>query len=474
MSDEIVKPSRKKWYALALIIIIVPIGAFGAWWIISQPPPVTGITLKIITRHDTTIWFEYRNAFLATDIAKDANIIWIDFISPVAAAWPDAIVSPVGQPDVAWGGGPTLFDTLHEQGLLQKMNSTRMLDVASRVPETIAGAVMKRYDNDDDIIWMAAAISSFGFTVNNQTLNDLSLPLPTHWENLSSPEYGTHLPTASIAMGNSPGTTSNTRIYEIIIQKFGWVKGWEILTRMGGNANIYPGSVETQTGAESGETAVSMSIDFYGYTSMMQYPFCQYIIPQNETIVNGDPIAIPVTCQHQEEAELFIDWVLSCEGQSHWLVPDINRMPVLECAFSTALGQTRPDLYEFYNKTLDNIGIPFNDTLVLTYEESLMYYFESIITDSHSELVSCWRKLVNYYLVDPVGRKAQFEAWAVQMTAPVTITDPYTSASESFTQSYAQEVNHLIRFDSAFRSLIKSEWTAAAQAQYAAVEALIP
>lgn len=103
-----------------------------------------------------------------------------------------------------------------------------------------------------------------------------------------------------------------------------------------------------------------------------------------------------------------------------------------------------------------------------------MYYFESIITDSHSELVSCWRKLVNYYLVDPVGRKAQFEAWAVQMTAPVTITDPYTSASESFTQSYAQEVNHLIRFDSAFRSLIKSEWTAAAQAQYAAVEALIP
>ncbi len=476
MSDVVKTSSRTKLYAIIAIVIIIGASAgVAGWWIITHPPgpgSEQGITLKIITRHDTAIWNVFRDSFLDSQLAADANVVAIDYVSPLAPQWIDVILNPAGMPDVAWGGGPTLFDELIAAGLLSKMNGTYMEEVAARVPDEIAGAPMKRNDTDGDNLWIAAAISSFGFTVNNETWAAKSLPWPSTWENLTSPDY--YHPTATIAMGNAPGTTSNTRIYEIIVQKFGWDLGWDTLTWMGGNAKIYGGSVQTQTAVETGEVAVGMTIDFYGYTSMYKYSYCQYVLPENGSICNGDPIAIPTTCQHREAAEAFIDFVLSPEGQSQWLRPTINRMPVMEDAFSTTIGETRDDLYSFYNSTIENIGIPFDDNLVLSYEWAFIHYFECVITNAHTELRSVWGKLVNWYLVDPVGRQAQFDTWAAQLSETVTVTDPYTVTAEKFTEAYAQSINDLIRNDDVFRESIKSLWTSAAITQYATVEALIP
>lgn len=475
MSEISSGSSRKKLYAIVAIVIIAGASiSVGAWWLLTHPwtPPTEGVTLKIITRHDTTIWNIFRDAFLASDLAAATNVTWIDYISPLAPQWIEVITNPAGLPDVAWGGGPTLFDELIEAGLLSKMNSTYMQEVIGRVPGDIAGAAMKRNDSENDVLWVAAAISSFGFTVNNQTWAAKSLPWPSTWENLTSPLY--YHPTATISMGNAPGTTSNTRIYEIIIQKFGWAAGWSILTQMAGNSQIYAGSVDTQTAVETGEVAVGMTIDFYGYTSMNKYSYCQYVLPQNGSIVNGDPIAIPTTCRNRAAAEAFVDFILSPEGQALWLRPTINRMPVLESAFDTSYGQTRPDLEAFYQSTISNIGIPFNDTLVLSYERSFVHYFEAAITNAHAELRSAWGKLVNWYLVDPTGRQGQFDTYVAQLADTLTVQDPITSVSEKFTESYAQNINALIRTDDVFREIIKSRWTAAAIAQYEAVEASIP
>lgn len=476
MSDVAETSSRTKLYAIIGIVIIVGASAgVAGWWIMTHPPgeiPEPGVTLKIITRHDTAIWNVFTDAFLASDLAADANVTAIDWVSPLAPQWIDVIVNPVGMPDVAWGGGPNLFDELIDAGLLSKMNGTYMEDVIDRVPDEIASADMKRNDTDGDTLWVAAAISSFGFTVNNETWAAKSLPWPSTWENLTSPEY--YHPTATVAMGNAPGTTSNTRIYEIIVQKFGWDLGWDTLTWMAGNARIYGGSVQTQTAVETGDVAVGMTIDFYGYTSMYKYSYCQYVVPQNGSIVNGDPIAIPTTCQHRAAAEAFIDFVLSPEGQSQWLRTTINRMPVLEEAFQTSIGETRDDLYGFYNATIANIGIPFDDELVLSYQWAFVHYFESVLTSAHTELRTVWGNLVNYYLLDPVNNKANFDTWSAMLAETMTVTDPYTATPEKFDEAYAQSINDLIHDDNVFRESIKSLWTSAAIAQYAAVDALIP
>jgi hypothetical protein len=268
-------------------------------------------------------------------------------------------------------------------------------------------------------------------------------------------------------MGNSPGTTSNTRIYEIILQKFGWVKGWEVLTRMAGNSRIEIGSTETQAQVETGVTGVAMSIDFYGFSTALRNPDCEYRIPVNGSIINPDPIAICTTSQNIEAAEAFIDFVLTPEGQSIWLHESINRLPILEEAFQTPLGLTRTDLYLFYNNSINNIGIDFSDPLALSYEYSLMYYFESVLTNAQSDLLSCWSKLVSAYR-NALITQGQYETFAAQMAAPVTWD------TTTFTEAYAISINDQMGSSASFRATMQAEWTAAAISQYNTVEALIP
>ncbi len=430
-------------------------------------------TLKIITRHSTTLQLHMETAFLASQQAIDNNIVDIQWTQPGASYWPTVI--PTFSPDIAWGGGPSLFDTIDMLGYLKPMNSTYMESVLTRIPDDIAGSPMKRYDGNGDVVWAAAALSSFGFTINEPWLDARGLPYPTHWENLTSYQFGSLLPAPTVAMGNSPGTTSNTKIYQIILQRFGWEEGWETLSRMAANGRIYSGSVETQNAVEVGETGVSMSIDFYGYTTALRNPGTAYIIPQNGSIINGDPIALTNFGLNPNNAsESFIDWVLSAEGQQYWLHEDINRMPMIEEAF--ALDQANPinpsigprdDLYLFYNTTLQNLSIAFNDSLALSYEYSLMYYFESVITDAHDKLVQCWRAILDAFFTGAINASAA-ENFAEMMSAPVSWD------SETFTEDYAISINSQMGSSSSFRSTMKGYWTDAANDQYDYVRSLVP
>jgi ABC-type glycerol-3-phosphate transport system substrate-binding protein len=185
------------------------------------------------------------------------------------------------------------------------------------------------------------------------------------------------------------------------------------------------------------------------------------------SIINPAPLAICTTAQNPEAAEAFIDFVLTPEGQSLWLHTSINRLPILEEAFQTPLGQTRDDLYLFYNNSINNIGIDFSDPLALSYEYSLMYYFESVLTNAQSALQNCWSKLVSAYR-NALVNQAQFESFAAQMAAPMTWD------TTTFTEAYAISINDQMGSSASFRATMQAQWTAAAISQYNTVEALIP
>ncbi|MHA1957628.1 MAG: ABC transporter substrate-binding protein, partial [Candidatus Thorarchaeota archaeon] len=325
MASEFETGRNMKTIIIAVVVIGV-IGVAAVVLVLNQPPPgEEGKTLTILTRHDTAIHTAYEPAFLATQFAIDNNIVDILWKTQAANFWDDVIEA--GGVDVLWGGGPTLFDQMNRDGYLSPMTSPLMEEVLARVPDEVAGADMKRVNGDGDVVWVAAAISSFGFTVNTAFLSENSLPTPNNWTHLASPIWGSLLPTQTIAMGNAPKTTSNTRIYEIITQGMGWDNGWITMARMAGSARLYQGSVETQAASENKDVGVSMSIDFYGFSTQIRNPECRYILPEGESIVNGDPIAIVPTTTQRDLAEGFIDYVLTPEGQAVWFTQGVNRMP---------------------------------------------------------------------------------------------------------------------------------------------------
>ena len=433
-----------------------------------QPPPAKqGIVLTVISRHPTDILYRARQMFLASEVAKKYNITDLKTIVIPAGLWEQYILR--GEADVAWGGGPTLFDSLFVRDLLAPLNSSDALAAAAQVPDSILGVPMKRV-KDGKIYWVAAAISSFGFTVNHRRLRDYNLSAPMSWRDLASPELGKPLvqfgsPALSIA--DPTQSTSHTRMYEIILQKYGWEEGWKVLTLMAANAEIYSGSEAARDAVISGDVAVGITIDFYGYTAMMLNPDCEYIIPANESIVNGDPIALVKGSKNPEAAQAFIAWVLT-DGQKLWLDPSINRLPANPNVFNTPEGQKREDLKRAYEMTLKTPSIEFNDTLALLYEQPMKWYFRSTLIDVNDYLKAAWRLLLSKYFSGAITRE-QFEAYVANLTSLLTFTDPATQQQVKFTQEYAISISSKFAEDAAYRDAVITAWKQAAAAKYASI-----
>ncbi|WP_460124651.1 ABC transporter substrate-binding protein [Stetteria hydrogenophila] len=430
-----------------------------------------GVTLYVLTRHPGDILLKARDEFLKSDVAKRYGVTKIVFIQLNPASWVPIIKNRAGTEqaiDVAWGGGPTLFDELYLNGLLAPLDGLE--DVLSQIPDTFAGAPMKRVGEDGKVYWVAAAISSFGFTVNRDMLNLYGLPEPKSWRDLASPEFGKPLidfGQPAVGIADPTSSTSNTRMYEIILERYGWEEGWKVLTGMAANSIIYPGSGDVRDAVIRGDIAVGITIDFYGYTAQIQNPACKYILPEGESIVNGDPIALVATSRHPEAAKAFIAWVLT-EGQKIWLDKSINRLPANPAVFDTPEGRERQDLKQVYDYLSKATTFQFNDTLALSFEEAMRRYFKAVLINQHAKLVQVWTQLLKLYYSGAID-EATFDKYWSMLAAPLTYKDPLTGEQRTFTLDDAVRVNKIFWENRQVISEYENAWSQAAEQRFDSV-----
>lgn len=437
----------------------------------------SGVTLVIVTRHDATIQYKVKQLFLKSDIAKQYNIVDLKFIGVPESLWPSYIEKGA---DVGWGGGPTLFDDLYKMGYLAPITDEKILGlIGKQIPKELAGMQMVREDGGN-VYWIAAALSSFGFTVNKEVLEKQGLPFPKKWEDIASPDWARDPPMYGIA--DPTRSTSNTRIYQIILQAFGWEEGWRIMTLIAANSKVYEASDAVRDAVINGELAAGNTIDFYGYTAMRQNPNCEYVIPEGESIINGDPIALLKNAQHPEAAQAFIYWVLT-EGQAVWMSHDINRLPINAEIFNKTItedeakiifngeyagktfAEARPALLKAYEISVSSRGIPFDDARALKTVNALQYYFKATLVDVNGPLHQAWMALVKAYKDGKITEE-QFEQLKDELTAPIQFKDPETGEMATFTEEYAAKINDRIATDAGFQSQLMQEWRNAAQAKY--------
>lgn len=434
-----------------------------------------GITLRILSRHDTTITSATKAAFLDSPLAKQYEIDDLQFYGGLPQQWVGIIENLASRElniDVGWGGGPTLFDQLNELELLAPLSKAETVSVVNALPDKIGGIALKRFNSEGQAMWVAAAISSFGFTTNSQTLSRYNLPAPEKWSDLASPTYAKLLPaTPVIGTADAPRSTSNTRMFHIMLQANGWDKGWNILTRLGANARIYDTSDAVREGCISGELGAGTTIDFYGYTAVAKTGgICKYVIPPGESIINGDPIALMKDAKNADAAQAFIQWVLEIDkGQQIWLNPEINRLPIDPGVFDTAAGQGRPDLRAAYEEAIEQIGIDFDDALALNLEQTMMAYFHATITEAQSTLQRAWKMMVDAKDSGEIT-EAKFNELVEKLGNPqyLTFRDPNSGQQTTLTIEYAIEINQQMVSPS-FLSEMTDEWVKGANARYQAV-----
>ncbi len=443
------------------LLLISPVFSIGVVKannnLVNSKNKVNAGTLTIISRHDIAILHEFRDAFLNSAQGAAAgygsgDTDSIEFLSLSAVTgWKKALESDDIGVDIGWGGGPVLFNQLADLGLWADMTDPDILAIIDdAVPSEIAGSSMRR-TIDGSVVWVANAISSFGFTVNLDKIEEFGLETPTTWEDLASPDFYIDEQIPSIAMGNAPETTSNTRIYQILLQKFGWDKGWEMIKRMAGNGGIFGGSVATRAAVIQGQVPVSLTIDFYGVFAGRENPVTRYVIPENGSIINGDPIALGAKSNNPEGAKAFFDFVNSAEGQALWVKND--RLPINVDAFDTTLGQTRPDVKTLYDNTLANQGIEFDEIEAQKTYFTTIDYFEASITNSITSLNAAWAGLVEKLFKDEITQ-ADFDTNVTALTLP----EP--------SRQDALDNNDKLFTDTAFRTTQKEQWVSNAKTHY--------
>ncbi len=435
----------------------------------TRTPPGQPVVLNVITRHPGDIQVAAREAFLNSEIARRYNIVDVKFYPVESVAWISSIKRK-GDFDVAWGGGPTLFDTLYLEGLLAPLEGSLVEEALKQIPDVFAGAPMKRLGPDGRVYWVAAAVSSFGFTVNHDVLKRYDLPIPRSWADLASPALGRPLvaelrPMVSIA--DPLGSTSHTRMYEIILQAYGWDRGWVALTFMAANSLIERGSAEARDNVIQGRVAVAITIDFFGYTAMKANPSTEYIAPAGETIVNGDPIALLKTSRNPEAALAFIAWVLT-EGQKIWLREDINRLPANPRVFETPEGAARPDLKRTYESLAGARGMEFNDDRALAIERAMQIYFKATLIDMDTLLKDVWRTLLKLYFEGRID-EGKLREYMERIGRPLTYRDPITGAMVTFTEDDARRVTEIVLKDRAREDAFIRAWRDAASKRYSEI-----
>ena len=434
----------------------------------------SGVTLNVLTRHGSDIMMAAEELFRETEYWEEYNFVDIRWVPVTASLWIDTIErkgttsSPI---DLAWGGGPVWFDILYRAGLTSPLVSDDVSVYVNQIPDVMEGAPLKRID-DDEVHWIGAAISSFGFTINTNTLEMEGLPQPTTWRDLANETYSVVLPFPIIGTADPTRSTSNTRMFEIILQTYGWEEGWELLTLLGGNSIIYEGSELVRDAAIRGDIGAGTTIDFYGYTAQLENPeLCQYIFPEDGTIVNADPIAMINTSPNPEAAQAFVAWILSPEGQEPWLDPTVNRLPINTQVFETERGQERPDLEENYYKSINSLKIEFSDDIASSYEFAMMYYFKYTLVTPELQLKDAWYELATAKLDGDIT-SAEFNTLVDDLSNPLLFefTDPDTGESVTFTEEYAISINQKLMYNPEFKQTIVDIWYETAVDRYNSVK----
>ena len=279
--------------------------------------------LVIISPHWEGIETEFDTAFkawYAKETGREVTTDWLDqggsssdfrFIESEFKRLPDGIGI-----DLFFGGGTDNYLKLAAKGLLApyKLPEAQL----ARIPKEIFGIPVY----DPEYRWYGAALSSFGIMYNEELRALFSLPEIHTWKDLTNPELINR-----VGAADPRESGSAHMMYELILQGYGWEKGFELITQLGANVRGFSaGSNAIPADVGMGRVIYGMAIDFYAYGKIAEIGAdkIHYVVPPDAAVVSPDSIAILKGAPNMAVAQKFLDFVLSDEAQKLWVLRDTD------------------------------------------------------------------------------------------------------------------------------------------------------
>lgn len=253
--------------------------------------------------------------------------------------------------DLLFGGGQYDFDKQARSGILVPAG------VRQRHPEWFAGPQPTLTEKMGGEVWYdqndryyGVCFSSFGICYNFDRLAQLGFansgdtPPIQAWETLGDPRFYN-----AIGLADPSKSGSINKCFEMLIQKnmqdtirnrqlaradhevttadldAAWAAAINLIKRLGGNASyITFGAGKVPVDAGIGQIAAGICIDFYGRSQAEWVnahagrQIMGFATPTAASAVSTDPVGLLRGAPHRQTAELFIDFLLSREGQKLW------------------------------------------------------------------------------------------------------------------------------------------------------------
>jgi ABC-type Fe3+ transport system substrate-binding protein len=355
--------------------------------------------------------------------------------------------------DIFWASSVDAFLTLKQDGLLDKVELPR--DVAARIPAKVADFPV----HDPDGFYYGFAISGYGLMWNTRYLQAHKLPAPKEWVDLVTPAYFGHL---VMSAPSRSGTTHLT--VEVILQAYGWDKGWALLLNAGGNmATITERSFGAPEAVISGQSGIGVVIDFFGLSAIASgqpvdfvYPSLTAVVPASIAKVKGGP--------NGENATKFITYLLSDPGQSLLFTHDVARLPVVPALYAKA-PKGYPNPFQ-----LKLGAVKFDAKLSSSRVNLVNALFDQLVTFRHAELKSAWNAIYQAQAAvsrakaagKPVDRAEGLlrDARAAVTTMPIDEQKADRTLNDAFKTRAEVKAKH------------EAEWDAFAKASYAKARTL--
>jgi ABC-type Fe3+ transport system substrate-binding protein len=279
-----------------------------------------------------------------------------------------------------------------------------------RIPHRFGGDAL--YDENGG--YYGVVLSTFGICYNADRLNGMTDKRPPEkWAELGEPRF---LNTLAVADPTQSGSAN--KCFEIILQQSmceagspaaGWAPGLNLIKRIFANARkISDSASKVVRDVCEGDAVAGTAIDTYGISEEFWSakifggkPHCFYVTPKGGTAVSADPVQLLRGAKNRRQAEEFIDFLLSEEGQKlHCFkagapggpkVNSLNRPPVRKDLYTDANRKYffKPG-YDPYESGAD---FTYNPKWTGKYFNLLRVLFKSIAIDPHDELGEAWRAI---------------------------------------------------------------------------------
>lgn len=356
--------------------------------------------LVIISPHWEGIRYEFGTGFKSyyqVETGRTAEIEWMDvggasemlrFIKSEFKTKPNGIDVDM----VFGGGGDTYLDMAHSGVLTPYRLPDKQLD---RIPANIGGYPLF----DAQYLWYGATMAGFGIVFNRRVMDLVHLPEPKTWEDLTNPVYFSWIGAADPRKSGSAHMP-----FEIILQAYGWDRGWQIITALGANSRNFANSAsQVPKDVTAGEVAYGMAIDFYAWAQVNEVgpEMIGYTLPDNLTIINPDPIAILRGARNLPVAQAFLRYVFTEGAQRLWLQkPGTPEGPK---KFQLDRFAVLPDLYNDIDPSQTSVRInPFKWSSSFVYDPGKGSARWSVINDlvgvfiidAHKALQARWKRAI--------------------------------------------------------------------------------